>query len=55
MSSTVLPSGSARATSSVPTSVPPPGRFSTSTVKFCARLISFAISRDKMSGPLPGV
>jgi len=54
-SRTVRPSGSARSTASVPITVPPPGRFSTTTVGPCARPICSAIRRERMSGPLPGV
>ena len=51
----VVPSGAARATASVPITVPAPGRFSTTILTPCALLICSAIRRDVMSGPLPGV
>ena len=51
----VAPSGAARATASVPITVPAPGRFSTTMLTFCVLLICSAIRRDVMSGPLPGV
>jgi hypothetical protein len=54
-SSSVRPSGSARSAASVPITVPPPGRFSTTTVVPSVRPICSAIRRDRMSGPLPGV
>ncbi len=54
-SSTVLPSGSARAAASVPMVMPPPGRFSTTTVGPPAFWICSPIRREMMSGPLPGV
>ena len=53
--STVPPSGSARCTTSVPTTVPAPGRFSTTTVGPCSLPISSDNRRERMSGPLPGV
>ena len=48
------PSGAARAAASVPIIVPPPGRFSITTVGPLLRPICSAIRRERMSGPLRG-
>ena len=48
------PSGVARAAAWVPIMVPPPGRFSITTVAPCILPICSAIRRDRMSGPLAG-
>jgi len=53
VSSTVSPSGAARATASVPITVPAPGRFSTTAVTFWARPICSASTRATMSAPPP--
>jgi len=54
-SSTVLPSGGEFIATMVPITVPPPGRFSTTTVFPVVRPMWSPRSREMMSGPLPGV